>query len=56
VPTPAEVRSVEKAAERKLGAPISVSLRASVDIVVTGARYEPLSTVNPGALETTGQQ
>jgi uncharacterized hydrophobic protein (TIGR00271 family) len=43
VPTPADVRTVEKSAARKLGTPIRVSLRASADIVVTGARYEPFS-------------
>ena len=48
VPTPAEVRGVEKAAAASVGGSVAVSLRASADIVVTGSRYEPLSTDRPG--------
>jgi len=33
------------------GAPVAVSVRASADVVVTGARYEPLSTVQPSPPE-----
>jgi uncharacterized hydrophobic protein (TIGR00271 family) len=47
VPTPAEVRGVEKAAAAGLGEPVAISLRASTDVVVTGARYEPLSADRP---------
>lgn len=47
VPTPVEVRDVEKGATAKLGEPVAISVRASADIVVTGARYEPLSTAQP---------
>jgi uncharacterized hydrophobic protein (TIGR00271 family) len=42
IPTPAEVRAVEKVAGRMLGEPVTLSVRASTDIVVTGTRYEPL--------------
>lgn len=47
VPTPAEARAVEKAAAASVGAPVAVSLHASTDVVVTGARYEPLSADRP---------
>ncbi len=47
VPTPAEVREIEKEATRSSGEPIGVSLRASTDIVVTGTRYEPIGYLRP---------
>jgi hypothetical protein len=45
VPTPREVRGIEQQASGALGEPVRVSLRAQVDLLVTGARYEPLGNV-----------
>lgn len=56
VPTPAEVRDVERATRAKFGAAVAISIRASADIVVTGARYEPLSTVQPSAPDPPGEK
>ena len=43
---------MEKAASAKLGQSVSISLRASADIVVTGSRYEPLAADLPSPPET----
>jgi predicted metalloprotease len=42
VPSPEEIRGVERRAGRSVGEPIQVSLRAQVDLMVTGTRYEAL--------------
>jgi uncharacterized hydrophobic protein (TIGR00271 family) len=49
VPTPAEIRGVEKESGAKLEEPIALSVRASTDIVVTGTRYEALGYTRPDA-------
>ena len=42
MPTPSDVRDVEKQAAAAIGEPVSVSLLARMEIVVTGARYQPI--------------
>ena len=42
VPTPEEVRGVERQAGRSLGETVQLSLRARIDLMVTGTRYETL--------------
>jgi uncharacterized membrane protein len=42
VPSPEEIRGVERHAGRSVGEPIQLSLRAQVDLMVTGTRYEAL--------------
>lgn len=42
VPTPEEIRGVERRAGESLGEPIQLSLRAQVDLMVTSTRYEAL--------------
>jgi uncharacterized hydrophobic protein (TIGR00271 family) len=39
VPTPAEIRDVEKRAGKSLGEPVQLSVRAQVDVMVTGGGY-----------------
>jgi uncharacterized hydrophobic protein (TIGR00271 family) len=39
VPTPAEIRDVERRAAKSLGEPVQLSLRAQVDVMVTGTGY-----------------
>ena len=39
VPTPAEIRDVERRAGKSLGEPVQLSLRALVDVMVTGTGY-----------------
>jgi uncharacterized membrane protein len=56
VPTPAEVRKLEKAAAAALGQTVSLSMRASADIVVTGSRYAPLAADLPGPPAATGEK
>jgi hypothetical protein len=41
-------RGVERHAGSTVGEPVSLSLRAQVDLRVTGTRYEPLGGVRPG--------
>jgi hypothetical protein len=45
VPSPQDVHAIETSAGRSLGEPVSVSLRARVDLRVTGSRYEALGDV-----------
>lgn len=45
VPTPAEVREIERREGKRLGEPVQLSLRARVDLVVNGTRYEALGSV-----------
>jgi hypothetical protein len=47
VPTPVEVRGIEKTAAASAGEPIALSLRASAEVVVTGVRYEALGYTRP---------
>ena len=56
VPTPAEVRGVEQKTGAKLGERVSLSIRATTDVVVTGTRYEPLSTDPPSAPAEPGER
>jgi hypothetical protein len=42
VPTPEEIRGVERHVGASLGATVALSLRARVDLVVTGTHYEAL--------------
>jgi uncharacterized hydrophobic protein (TIGR00271 family) len=48
MPTPAEVRQVEKDAAKQLNEPVAVSLLARMELVVTGTRYEALGA-SPGS-------
>jgi hypothetical protein len=47
VPTPEEIRGVERQAGRSLGETVQLSLRARIDLMVTGARYETLGGERP---------
>jgi hypothetical protein len=40
----------------KLGESVSISIRASADIVVTGTRYEPLKTLLPSEPAAQGEK
>jgi hypothetical protein len=42
VPTPAQIRGIEREARKQLGEAVHLSVRARVDVVVTGARYQNL--------------
>lgn len=50
MPTPEEIRTAERTLAKELGEPIAISLRARVELVVTGARYEGLG--GPAATPT----
>jgi hypothetical protein len=45
VPSPQDVHAIETSAGKSLGEPVSLSLRARVDLRVTGSRYEALGDV-----------
>jgi hypothetical protein len=45
VPTPAEVRAIELREGKRLGEPVRLSLRARVDLMVTGTGFEALGDV-----------
>lgn len=51
MPTPAEIRAAERSLAKELDEPIAISLRARVELVVTGSRYEGLGrpTASPTA-------
>jgi hypothetical protein len=44
MPTPEQVRKIEQAVSAAIGQPISVSLLARLELVVTGSRYQQLGT------------
>lgn len=48
VPTPEEVRGVERQAGRDLGEAVQLSLRARIDLMVTGTRYETIGEARSG--------
>ena len=45
VPTPEEIRTVERNAGKSAGEKIQLSLRAQVDLMVTGGGYESLGDI-----------
>lgn len=47
VPTPQDVRGVERQAGRVLGEAVQLSLRARIDLMVTGTRYATLGAEGP---------
>jgi uncharacterized hydrophobic protein (TIGR00271 family) len=47
VPTPAEIRGVEKRAAGKAGEPVQLSVRAQVDVVVNRSGYQALGEARP---------
>ena len=47
VPTPEEIRGVEKRAARSVGEPVQLSVRARVDLMVTRSGYEALGEARP---------
>jgi hypothetical protein len=49
VPTTAEIRAVEQQARAAVGAPVHVSVRARVDLVVDARSYKPLGEARPAA-------